>query len=247
MNPHMLNELAFIAQAEELPMFQALDKLANSMMGYGGANTAGAKMMPPPNVQPSPTGMKGMGSPGATAMAGMSVHCDKCFCEIKEKDPKFCPKCGHRIKGIRDIKSPPKGRRVPENEISSNRGDQAYADMGGPTGGEAAVNEELAEGRYADTGKYAGAKKKALNPLLQKLKGSLSIGGGLYAGVEGAKALSGAGQQQGKYAGIGFKRGSRLAAFNLKPKAGRHATVEDGLTRIKRATRKNTQRILARA
>lgn len=252
MNQHMLNELALIAQENEFPMFRALDKLANSMMGYNGSNTAGAKVSPPPSVQASPTSTMSTSSPGATAMAGMSMHCDKCFCEIKEKEPKFCPKCGHRIKAIRDIKTPPKGARVPENEISSNRGDQALSDMGGPTGGEAAVNEELADGRYADTGKYAASKKSKLlyHPLIQKLKGSLAVGGGIYGGVEMAKAVSRSQQPQGrmrKYSGVRFKRGSRFPKLHFKHRGGSFDSVESGLKRIQRATRRNTQRILARS
>lgn len=256
MNPHMHAELTKIAQTADLPCFRALDKLANSMMGYGGSNTAGAQMTPPPSMAQG-VGSTSMGgaAPGATSMAGMSVHCDKCFAEIKEQEPKFCPKCGNRIKAVRDIKSAPKNGDPKEKEIGRNRGDEAVGQMGGPTGGEEALNEELSEGSYADMGKYSAAAKTSL---LKKLVGASSIAAGVGLGVKGAQTFSDRGegvrvtpgrrpQIHYKAAGVGFTRGSRFSALHFKPKGGTYNSVDAGITRIKRATRKNTQRILARA
>jgi hypothetical protein len=80
-------------------MLDELEKISNSMMGYGGTNTAGASMPSPPSTS---------SSPGATAMAGMSTHCDRCFCKLPEQNvPKKCPRCGCPIKAVRDIESAP--------------------------------------------------------------------------------------------------------------------------------------------
>lgn len=164
MNPFMRDELIKIAQIQDLSCFVALDKLANSMMGYNGMSAAGAQMTPPPNVSP------GVG--GVTNMPGMSMHCDKCFCEIKEVI-RFCPKCGCRLKTNFDMKAIDQKLQGKNPErIQSDRKEVEDLETG-PTGGEASEAEELAEGGYADTGKYAGVrfgnpsyrfKRKGYNP-----------------------------------------------------------------------------------
>lgn len=202
-----------------------LEKIANSMMGYGGKNPGGAGMMPLPSMnqgvgsltpQPSTSmttpsaaapkiNMKG--APGASNMEGMSIHCDKCFAEIKEQQPKFCPKCGNRIKAVRDLKSAPKNGDVEEKQ----RGQDHESGLeSGPTGGDAAVNEELAESAESDMGKYSAA---LAHPLIMKL------------------------------AGVKHQKGSRFKAFNLRPRGGKHTTVEGGLRRIAKATAKYTKHL----
>lgn len=238
MNPHMLAELDKIARVQDLTCFKALDKLANIQMAGGSTNAPGSTMgsysapPTPPVTQPSAT--------GATAMGGMSVHCDKCFAEIKEKGVTKCPHCGKKIKAIRDIESAPREKQIPRD------GDDHGADAYGDTGGEAAVNEELAEGAYGDSGKYAAAAKLTA---IQQLKASLALGGGLYGGNEVRKELKKAEQQvqqRQRMAKYSFARGSRLASLHFKPRGARPSSVHSGMKRIRRASTKYTSRVLAR-
>jgi len=81
---------------------------------------------------------------------------------------KPCPKCGNPVK----VKKPGANMPPPPLTKVSPGGDDKALDVG-ETGGPAAVNEELSEGSYQDTGKYAysaatpaAVRKHLTNPAL---------------------------------------------------------------------------------
>ena len=233
-------------------MLDELEKISNSMMGYNGMSTAGAQMSPPPSMpSPSPkmsASTPSMSSMGATAMKGMSTHCDKCFLKLPDRNvPLACPRCKSTIRGVRDIESAPA-------EKQDNAKEPGETHESGPTGGEAAVNEELAEGSYSDMGKYS----QAVIPAQAKhtLTAIGALGGGLYLGNALRKMLSGQQQirpnaitPQGeirhfiKSGGVRHSKGSKLTSLNLHRRGGHYGSVEAGLQRIARATARHAKRI----
>jgi len=232
-------------------MLDELEKISNSMMGYNGMSTAGAQMSPPPSMpSPSPkmsASTPSMSSMGATAMKGMSTHCDKCFLKLPDRNvPLACPRCKSTIRGVRDIESAPA-------EKQDNAKEPGETHESGPTGGEAAVNEELAEGSYSDMGKYS----QAVIPAQAKhtLTAIGALGGGLYLGNTLRKMLGQAQLQpnaitpQGeirhfiKSGGVRHSRGSKLTSLNLHRRGGHYGSVEAGLQRIARATARHAKRI----
>jgi hypothetical protein len=244
--PYVVAELSKIAQVADLPCFAALDKLANSMMGYGGMNAAGAQMVPPPNVSP------GVG--GATNMPGMSLHCDKCNAELKQM-AKHCPECGCRLKKLLDMKAIDKKldssvaaeKQVPE-------GDRLET---GPTGGEASEAEELSEGSYSDGGKYAAAPRdksfiKRLPRGAQAPAGAAVLLTSLYGGNEVRKMISEGNSQDQPHA-YSQVRGYKTAAARLgnpvmriRRESWKTMAPSDALGRIKDSTRKFTSTRLSK-
>jgi hypothetical protein len=152
----------------------------------------------------------------------MSVHCDRCFVEIKKKGCKACPSCGNAIKAVRDLKSAPAEKESKAESLES-----------GETGGEAAVNEELEEGSYS-TGKYA-----AINPLIMKLRGAAALGGGAYVGVKAKKELE-----------KGLKKQARAAhkanpVLNMQRRSTSVKSVDAYRKKFKNTARKFTLKGLA--
>lgn len=221
-----------------------LKKQANSMMGYGGMNTGGAQMTSPPST-------------GVTNMPGMSYHCDRCFCEIKQAVSQ-CPRCGGKISKVLDmkaIKQRLQGKPMGERQVSEEEDYKALPV--GETGGEAAENEELATGAYSDTGKYASKKPEGFySPIgaykhlpreTKKLVALLSMGGMLYGvaklrpimkDIERQQQM----QQQPKYAGV--RTGRR--GWNLKLRNKFPGSASAGLSKFRKSGRKYTSRAVAK-
>jgi hypothetical protein len=151
MNPYMHAELVKIAQVADLQFFVALDKLAEAQTSMGYMNAPGSANMGGPSSAPTP-GATAAG--GITNMPGMSLHCDNCNCELK-KESKHCPKCGTRLKKKFDMKAIDKKLKATVAAEEQQPEDERLET--GPTGGTAAENEELSEGSYSDTGKYASS------------------------------------------------------------------------------------------
>ena len=235
-----LGELAEIAQQRDLTCFMALDKLAEAQTSAGYVNAPGSMNM----------GGRGAPSPGAAAaggitnMPGMSMHCDKCFCELKEVTPR-CPKCGAKLKQRLDLKGAQKGIKTPEtNEPQQPDRKKLENIESGATGAEAAEAEELSEGSYLDTGKYAGVKSllfgKPKKSMIQRLPKGLqnpAAGGviltSLYVGNEGRKALAEAAKTAGVRVGANpvwtIRRAKKMS--KLFPQKSKKNTTK-GLARV---------------
>jgi len=240
MNPHMHAELAKIAQQRDLSCFAALDKLAEAQTSAGYVNAPGSMNMSgggPPSPGASAAG-------GITNMPGMSMHCDRCFCELKEVTP-FCPKCGKKLTKRLDLKDAQKGIKTPEtNEEKQNDRKKLENLESGPTGAEAAEAEELSQGSHVDAGKYAGVMdrllgKKSKSMIQQLPKGLQNPAAGsvilaaLYTGNEGRKALADAAKTAGVRIGANpvwsIRRAKKMS--KLFPERTKKNTMK-GLARV---------------
>lgn len=198
MNPHMHAELVKIAQVSDLWCFVALDKLAEAQTSAGYVNAPGSMNMGGPS-SPPPPGDQAAG--GITNMPGMSMHCDNCNAELKKAVAK-CPQCGAKLKKKFDMKAIDKKLEATVTSEKQQPEDERLET--GSTGGEAAENEELAEGSYADTGKYAGVFRRRHKSTIQKLpRGAQNpaaaavLLGSAYYGNEGRKAIAEASKTAG--------------------------------------------------
>jgi len=171
-------------------------------------------------------------APDTAAVSGVLIRCEKCGCGVKDQQPKFCPRCGTPIKTAPPGDKPPGGKATPFN------GDGGTLESG-PTGGQAATEEEL-----SDMGKYS------MHPLLMKLQGAAALGVGGYGGYKVRGLLNKNKKERQllppghmKMSGVAHKKGSRFSAFNLHRRGGNYGSVQEGLDRIALATAKHARKL----
>tara|TARA_R110002126_G_scaffold52672_5_gene142979 strand:- start:2432 stop:3181 length:750 start_codon:yes stop_codon:yes gene_type:complete len=181
----------------------------------------------------------------ALGLPGVSNSCPKCRCEVKAKTSK-CPKCGTAIKpasGSKDINA-----RLETNGPTSQQSGENELLESGETGGEAAANEELAEGSSGESSKYAAAKVLSL---IQKLpKGAQNpaaaatlLAGG-YTGNEVRKFMAPPKYKQAAQKTAGVRYGNPV--MSLRRPSWKAKKPSKALSRIKESSRKFTSSGLAK-
>ena len=277
MTPSMRAELINIAMVSDLSCFRALDKLASpaGAMKMNLTEDIGAYDDLIGDLQRSrPAGyrqkvlaasssreklkfqLEKMATAPPVDVASSHSKCQQCSCPIPDKSTKACPKCGSKLSGLfspKDEKGKLRDGGKAPMEDNSSLGD-------GDPGAEAAVDEELTQGSFADSGKFAGilktittkgsealaaAKKAAGDQFgadnvetgvkhLNTAATAATLGGSLYAGNEVRKVVKTASARRG------FN-----PVLNIRNKKSRKPS--EAIGRFKDSTKRFSRRGLAKA